>query len=74
MNLIKYPSDEAVNKAMAADESLLILISFDRKTAIMSQIDEAVEHHILLMDVGYKDTDTPIKIGVTKSMNQRRRG
>ena len=57
MNLIKYPSDEAVRKAMAADEPLLILISFDGKTAIMSQIDEAVEHHILLMDVGYKDTD-----------------
>lgn len=57
MNLIKSPSDEAVNKAMAADEPLLILISFDGKTAIMSQVDEAVEHHILLMDVGYKDTD-----------------
>ncbi len=57
MNLIKYPSDEAVRKAMAADEPLLILISFDGKTAIMSQVDEAVEHHILLMDVGYKDTD-----------------
>ena len=57
MNLIKYPSDEAVNKAMAADEPLLILISFDGKTAIMSQVDEAVEHLILLMDVGYKDTD-----------------
>ena len=57
MVLIKYPSGEAVNKAMAADEPLLILISFDGKTAIMSQIDEAVEHHILLMDVGYKDTD-----------------
>lgn len=57
MNLIKYPSDEAVNKAMAADEPLLTLISFDGKTAIMSQVDEAVEHHILLMNVGYKDTD-----------------
>lgn len=57
MKLIKYPSDEAVNKAMIADEPLLILISFDGKTAIMSQVDEAVEHHILLMDVGYKDTD-----------------
>ena len=57
MKLIKYPSDEAVNKAMIADEPLLIIISFDGKTAIMSQVDEAVEHHILLMDVGYKDTD-----------------
>ena len=57
MNIIKYPSEEAVNKAMSADEPLLILISFDGNTAIMSQIDEAVEHHILLMNTGYKDTD-----------------
>lgn len=57
MNIIKYPSEEDVNKAMANDEPLLILISFDGKTAIMSHIDEGVEHHILLMNVGYKDTD-----------------
>lgn len=57
MNIIKYPSKDAVNKAMAADEPLLALISFDGKTAIMSQIDEAVEHHILLMKSGFKDTD-----------------
>ena len=57
MNLIKYPSAESVNKALAADETLLILISFNGKTAIMSQVDEAVEHHILLMDVGYTETD-----------------
>ena len=57
INLIKYPNDEAVSKAMAADEPLLVLISFDGKTVIMSQIDEAVEHHILLMNAGFKDTD-----------------
>lgn len=57
MNIIKYPSDKEVNKAIAADEPMLALISFDGKTAIMSQIDEAVEHNILLMKSGYKDTD-----------------
>ena len=57
MNLIKYPSEEAVNAAMAADEPLLVLISFDGETVIMSQIDEAMEHHILLMNAGFKDTD-----------------
>ncbi len=57
MNIIKYPSEEDVNKAMAADEPLLAVMSFDGKTAIMSQIDEAMEHHILLMKAGYKDTD-----------------
>lgn len=57
MNLIKYPSEGAVNAAMTADEPLLVLISFDGETAIMSQIDEAMEHHILLMNAGFKDTD-----------------
>ena len=57
MNIIKYPSEEAVAKAMTADEPLLALISFDGQTAIMSQIDEAMEHHILLMNAGFKDTD-----------------
>lgn len=57
MNIIKYPSENAVNRAMAADEPLLALISFDGQTAIMSQVDEAVEHHILLMKSGFKGTD-----------------
>lgn len=57
MELMKYPSEEELNKAIKADEPLLALISFDGKTAIISQIDEAVEHHILLMKAGFKDTD-----------------
>ena len=57
MEIIRYPSDEEVSKAMAADEPLLALISFDGKRAIMSHVDEAVEHHILLMKTGFKDTD-----------------
>ena len=57
MDIIRYPSEESVNAAVRADEPLLVLIPFDGKTAIMSQIDEAVEHHILLMKAGYKDTD-----------------
>lgn len=57
MNIIKYPSEESVNKAIADDEPMLAVISFDGKTAIISQIDEAMEHHILLMKAGYKNTD-----------------
>lgn len=57
MNIIKYPSEEAVNAAMTADEPLLVRISFDGETAVMSQIDEAMEHHILLMNAGFKVTD-----------------
>lgn len=57
MNIIKYPSEESVNKAIVDDEPMLAVISFDGKTAVISQIDEAMEHHILLMKAGYKDTD-----------------
>ncbi len=57
MDILKFPSDESVNKAISADEPLIAAIAFDGKTAIMSQIDDALEHHILLMKAGLKDTD-----------------
>ena len=57
MNIIKYPTAEAVDRAINEEEPLLALISFDGKEAIISQIDEAMEHHILLSKVGRKDTD-----------------
>lgn len=57
MKIIKYPSDETVNTAMQNDEPLLAVISFDGGTAVVSQIDDAVEHHILLMKAGFKGTD-----------------
>ncbi|MBQ7784124.1 MAG: hypothetical protein IJ368_09155 [Oscillospiraceae bacterium] len=57
MNIIYYPDRESVTAAMEHDEPLLVLISFDGETLITSQIDEAVEHHILLRKTGYTDTD-----------------
>ncbi len=57
MNIVKYPDDSGVNSAVTADEPLLAVISFDGKTAVVSQVDDAVEHHILLMKAGYRDTD-----------------
>lgn len=48
MNFIKYPSAASVDAALHSREPLLLLISFDGKTALLSHIDEAVEHHILL--------------------------
>lgn len=57
MKKIAYPSESEVEKALRDGEPLLALISFDGKTAIMSHIDEAVEHHILLMKTGFSDKD-----------------
>ncbi len=57
MKIIKYPSEAEVNKAINQKEPLLMLISFDGETVIMSHIDEAIEHHILLMKTGFSDKD-----------------
>lgn len=57
LNIIKYPTSEDVDRAIADKEPLLVLISFDGKTVIMSHIDEAMEHHILLLKAGFSDRD-----------------
>ena len=57
MHIIKYPSAEAVDNAMKNDEPMLAAISFDGKTAVMSPVDDAGEHHILLAQTGFRDTD-----------------
>lgn len=57
MTIKKYPSDSDVNKAIADKEPLLVLISFNGSEVIMSHIDEAVEHHILLEKAGFDSRD-----------------
>ena len=57
MNITYYPNKDNVTAAIEQDEPLLVLISFDGETLITSQIDEAVEHHILLRKVDLPDTD-----------------
>ena len=57
MNITKYPNEQAFDNAVKADEPLLVLISFDGDTVIASQIDEAVEHNILLRKVKGSDAD-----------------
>lgn len=57
MKIIKYPSEKDVNNAISDKEPLLVLISFDGETVIASHIDDAMEHHILLMKAGFSDRD-----------------
>lgn len=57
MDIIYYPDKDSVKAAAEHDEPLLVLISFDGGTLIASQIDEAVEHYILLQKAGFPDTD-----------------
>ena len=55
----KYPDDKAVDEAIAKKEPLIIAISFDEETALMSWLDDSVEHHILLQhfDIDPRDID-----------------
>ena len=57
MDIIYYPDKNNVQLAAEQDEPLLLLVSYNGERAIVSQIDMAVEHHILLKKVGFPDTD-----------------
>ncbi|MDE6148505.1 MAG: hypothetical protein K2F81_00195 [Ruminococcus sp.] len=57
MTIINYPCESDVKKTIADNEPLLMLISFDGQTVILSHVDEAIEHHILLMKAGFSDRD-----------------
>lgn len=57
MDITKYPTAADVDKAISDGEPLLLLISFDGSSVIISHIDEAVEHHILLEKAGQDSRD-----------------
>ena len=53
----KYPDEKAVDGAVAKKEPLIIAISFDEETALMSWLDDSFEHHILLQHFGLNAGD-----------------
>jgi len=57
MNIIKYPNIECVDNAVKDNEPLMAVISFDNIVAYLSPIDEAVEHHVLLSNLGLSSLD-----------------
>ena len=46
-----------MNQARQADEPLLVLISHTEERVIMSSVDDAPEHHILLKLAGFSELD-----------------
>ncbi|GHU83142.1 hypothetical protein AGMMS50284_6230 [Clostridia bacterium] len=48
MNILQISDYETVENAIKKDEPLMAVISFDGKNAIVSHLDDGVEHHILL--------------------------
>ena len=52
-----YPDETRVKEAMQADDPLLMLVSYDGSEVLLSNIDDAFEHLILLKKLGYKETE-----------------
>jgi len=57
MKFIYFPDKKSVNLAIKNDDPLLVLLSYDGKIGIVSNIDDAMEHVILLKKVGRKETE-----------------
>jgi hypothetical protein len=52
MNIIKYPSDEAVNEAVKNDGKFLAAVSLDGSLAYVGSADDAGDHIALLESFG----------------------
>ena len=52
-----YPDETHVTEAMQVNDPLLMMVSYDGQEILLANIDDAVEHHILLKMLGYKETE-----------------
>lgn len=57
MEIKYYPDQKTVESAIQVDDPLLILVSHDSETIILSNIDDAGEHLILLRLMNYRETE-----------------
>ncbi|MBR6338347.1 MAG: hypothetical protein IKR76_11565 [Ruminococcus sp.] len=57
MDIRYFPDKESVDALLSANEPVLVLIDFEGKTALVGDIDEYAEHHILLAQAGYDSRD-----------------
>lgn len=57
MNITYFPNQEIVTKAIAQDDPLLVLITYSGHELIVSNIDDAFEHLILLRKLGVDDNE-----------------
>jgi hypothetical protein len=52
-----FPDKTCVDKAVSADDPLLVLVKNDGSEGLVANVDDALEHSILLKRLGYKETD-----------------
>lgn len=57
VQMIYFPNQETVEKAMQVDDPILLLIKHDLSKIILSNIDDAGEHIILLRLTNHKEAE-----------------
>jgi len=57
MELTYYPDRAEVEKYYGTDETMILLVGFDGKRAIIAPAIETFEHHTLLAQVGIRETE-----------------
>ena len=57
MDIRYFPDKESVEALLSANEPVLVIVDFEGKTALVGDIDEYAEHHILLAHAGYDSAD-----------------
>lgn len=55
-----YPDKETVEKAIEVDDPLLLLVAFDESSALVANVDDALEHSVLLKKLGHRETELDI--------------
>jgi hypothetical protein len=64
-----YPDEKTVDKAIELDDPLLLLVAFDESIALAANIDDALEHSVLLKKLGHKETELDIFYRVMLNRN-----
>ncbi len=57
MRIVYYPDEQTVRKAIDADDPLLVLIAHDISEALVSNIDDSMEHVILMRQLNRSELD-----------------
>jgi hypothetical protein len=57
MKVTYFPDEPTVKSAIKIDEPMLVLVSHCGSEMIISNIDDAMEHHILLRKVDRRETE-----------------
>ncbi|MBR2283549.1 MAG: hypothetical protein IJ874_03895 [Ruminococcus sp.] len=64
MDIVRYPSESAVNEAVKMDSPLIAAVSFDGGCAVVAPLEEVGEHSIMLAcaDSQLRDIDSCFRL------------